>query len=339
MRWYRPRYSEVTICTQEYTAGGCDANLFAGSSCSRTQTVGKHTSEVRGWRPEAVVVFLAPMTSDGSLSRRSFLAVTAAAGIASAESGKKIPVGLELYSVRDVLKTDLPGTLRKVANMGYQCVEFYAPYYEWTPDYAKQVRKELDDLGIRCHSTHNGPDSFHEDKIDHAIELNHIIGARYIVLASAGNIHDLDGWKKVANDLNQASEKLRPVNLRTGYHNHQLEFKPIDGKRPIEVIAQNTSKDVMLQLDVGTCVEAGSDPVAWIKQNPGRIRSLHCKEWSPDKGYRVLFGEGVAPWKQIFQAAENGGGVEFYLIEQEGSDYSSVETAERCLATFKKVHG
>ena len=75
----------------------------------------------------------------------------------------------------------------------------------------------------------------------------------------------------------------------------------------MEVIAKNAKASVMLQLDVGTCLEAGSDPVAWIRANPGRIRSIHCKEWSPapDKGYKVLLGEGVADWKGIFEAAEN----------------------------------
>jgi sugar phosphate isomerase/epimerase len=107
----------------------------------------------------------------------------------------------------------------------------------------------------------------------------------------------------------------------------------------MEVLAANTGKDVMLQLDVGTCIEAGSDPVAWIDQNPGRIRSMHVKDWSPEQGYKVLVGEGVAPWKKLFQAAETTGGIEFYLIEQEGSRYPQLETAERCLANFRKLHG
>jgi sugar phosphate isomerase/epimerase len=77
--------------------------------------------------------------------------------------------------------------------------------------------------------------------------------------------------------------------------------------------------------------------VAWIEENPGRINSLHLKDWNKEKGYRSLFGEGVAPWKQIFGAAEKSGGVEYYLIEQEGSEYSEFETAERCLATYKKM--
>jgi sugar phosphate isomerase/epimerase len=95
----------------------------------------------------------------------------------------------------------------------------------------------------------------------------------------------------------------------------------------------------MLQLDVGTCLETGNDPVAWIRANPKRIRSLHLKDWSPAKGYRVLFGQGVAPWKKIFEAAESVGGVEYYLIEQEGSDYPELETADRCLVAYKDLHG
>jgi len=274
------------------------------------------------------------------LSRRAFLGVAAAAPLASAlAQDKNIPVGLELYSVRDELKKDLMGTVRAVAKMGYQCVEFFSPYYQWTTDYAKQVRKLLDDLGIRCLSTHNGMESFSAGGLAHAIELNQTIGSQFIVLASAGKVDGLDGWKRIAESLDRGAEKMKPAGLGAGYHNHQAEFRPVEGRRPIEVLAANTGKDVMLQLDVGTCIEVGSDPVAWIEQNPGRIRSMHCKDWSADQGYKVLVGEGVAPWKKLFEAAEKTGGIEFYLVEQEGSRFPELETAERCLASFRKLHG
>jgi sugar phosphate isomerase/epimerase len=281
------------------------------------------------------------MMARKSVSRRSFLAVAAATPLASAApQGKRIPVGLELYSVREELKQDLMGTVRGVAKMGYEVVEFYAPYFRWTDAYAKDVRKVLDDLGIRCLSTHNDSQSFTPENLPRAIELNQIIGSKFIVMASAGKVQGLDGWKTVAERLNQAAGKLKPQGLRTGYHNHAAEFRPVDGRRPIEVIAENTGKEVVLQFDVGTCIEAGSDPVAWIDKNPGRIVSMHCKDWSPEpaKGYKVLFGEGVAPWKNIFEAAETTGGIEYYLVEQEGSAYPPLETAERCLATFRKLH-
>ena len=221
--------------------------------------------------------------------------------------------------------------------MGYECVEFYSPYYEWKPDYARNVRKELDDLGIRCFSTHNDFVSFTPNGIGKAIELNLILGARYIVLAHPGEVQGIDGWKRVADTLNKANKTMVDQGLHAGYHNHDLEWKPVEGQKPIELLAANTDPNIMLQLDVGTCLEMGSDPVAWIDKNPGRIRSMHCKDWSPKEGYRVLFGEGVAPWKKIFASAEATGGIEFYLIEQEGSRYSELETAKRCLEAYHKL--
>jgi sugar phosphate isomerase/epimerase len=256
-----------------------------------------------------------------------------------ATAAKHFPVGLEMFSVRGELAKDPTATVRAVAKMGYEVVEFFAPYFDWTTNQAKDMRKLMDDLGIRCNSTHNNQPSFTADGLPKAMELNKILGSQYIVMASAGRVVGLDGWKKVADQLTDASEKLKPAGLRTGYHNHKAEFVALDGKRPMEVLAANTPKEVMLQLDVGTCVEAGSDPVAWIDVNPGRIHCIHCKDWAPgpDKGYRVLFGEGVSPWTKIFAAAEAKGGIEYYLIEQEGSRFPELETAERCLANWKKL--
>jgi len=282
-----------------------------------------------------------------NLSRRSFLAMSAALpwalrgvafGLASSQS---IPVGLELYSVRESLKKDPQGTVRAVAQMGYQAVEFYAPYFEWTDAQAKSMRQLMDDLGIRCYSTHNNEDYFSADKIDRARDLNLILGTKYMVQAWSDPKPNLDGYKTLAANLNAAADKLAPSGLKVGYHNHDAEWKTIEGKRPMDILAANTKPSVMLQLDVGTCLEAGADPVAWIQANPGRICSIHCKDWSPDPnvGYKTLFGEGKADWKGIFHAAENGGGVEFYLVEQEGSRYSELETARRCLEGFRAAHG
>ena len=275
------------------------------------------------------------------ISRRSLLVQAVGASAASAASKKtRIPIGLEHYSVREELARDLMGTVRAVAKLGYEDVEFYAPYFDWTAAKAKDVRKLLDDLGIHCFSTHNSSTYFTTENLPHAIEVNQILGSKFIVMASPGRVDNLDGWKAVADTLNSAAAKLKLAGLGTGFHNHLTEFMPIGGKRPMEVLAANTAKDVMLQLDVGPCVEAGVDPVAWINANPGRIRSMHCKDWSPDpgKGYKVLFGEGVVPWKKVFQAAEKNGGIEFYLIEQEGSDFPAMETAGRCLAAYRKAH-
>ncbi len=278
--------------------------------------------------------------TEHTLSRRSFLAFSTMLPWAlSARAAKSIPTGLELYSVREELKKDPEGTVRAVAQMGYQCVEFYAPYFEWSETQAKQMRKLLDDLGIRCFSTHNSSSYFSPEKIGHARDINLILGSKYIVMSSSDPKPGLDGWKAVADALNAASDQLESSGLEAGYHNHRREFTPVENQRPIEILAKNTKPSVVLQLDVGTCLEAGSDPVAWIRANPGRIRSLHLKDWSPEpaKGYSVLFGEGAAQWKSIFEAAESGGGVEYYLIEQEGSRFTELDTARRCLQSFLQI--
>jgi sugar phosphate isomerase/epimerase len=282
------------------------------------------------------------MKTDHTFSRRSFLSLFAAApfgAAAVAAAAKPIPIGLELYSVRDDLEKDLMGTVEQVAKLGYQCVEFYSPYYGWAPDYAKQVRAKLDDLRIRCYSTHNDSVSFTPGGIGKAMELNHILGSRYIVMASPGEVKTIDGWKQVADMLNKASDTMRANGFNAAYHNDDDEWKPMEGQKPIEVVARNTEKGVILQLDTGNCMASGGDPLAWIRSNPGRIHSMHLKDWSPQEGPRVLLGEGVAPWKKIFAAAQSVGGAEFYLIEQEGSRYAPMDTAKRCLEAYRKLNG
>jgi len=254
-----------------------------------------------------------------------------------AGSSVRIPIGLELYSVRDALQKDPEATVRAVADMGYECVEFYGPYYDWTEPQAKQIRKLLDDLGIRCNSTHNDEEYFSAEKIQHARNLNLILGSKYLVMASADLGNGPDRWRALADSLNAAAEQLDASGLKVGYHNHEPEFTASSGTRPIEVLAKNTKSSVMLQLDVGTCIEAGSDPVAWVNANPGRIQCMHCKDWSPELGYKAIFGQGIGKWNAIFDAAEKIGGIEYYLIEQEGSAYTPLETAEKCLAAFRKV--
>ncbi len=281
-----------------------------------------------------------------SVASRAFGATEAAAPAPSRmKNARKYPIGLELYSVRTELARDLPNTLREVAKIGYEAVEFYAPYFDWTIPYAKQVRSQMDDLGLRCYSTHNHFGAFTPGEgMARAIELNQILGARHLILASAPQgTEGLEGWKSLCGRLTTVVGQLQPHGLTAGFHNHQTEWAPLaGGLRVMDIIAANTPAEFVLQFDVGTCMEAGADPIAWIMANPGRIRSAHLKDWAPgnpadDKGYRVLFGEGVSPWAGITAALESVGGVEFYLMEQEGSRFSEFETAQRCLDGWRKL--
>jgi len=147
------------------------------------------------------------------VTRRTFLRSAAAAAVTTSVAyaqSKSIPIGLELYSVRSALAADPDGTVKKVAAMGYQVVEFFAPYYNWTVDQAKDMKKLLDDLGIKCHSTHNNLTSFAPANLQKTIDLNHAIGGTFVVLASSGRSTSADYWKKLALEtLAPALDTLR----------------------------------------------------------------------------------------------------------------------------------
>ncbi len=317
-----------------------DATSFASSTTKNMPASQLSRRRFLQLSASAPAALLAPSL----LISASGTAALAAEAPPTPSPSKKIPVGLELYSVRGELAKDLPGTLQTIAKIGYEVVEFYAPYTAWTFPFAKEVRTRLDDLGLRCFSTHNGFESLMPgETMAHAIELNQILGSRQIIMASAPRLtKTVEDWKALCGHLTTAVEELKPHGLSAGFHNHHLEWLPLEGgPRVMDILAANTPKEFILQLDVGTCVEAGADPVAWINANPGRIKSMHVKDWAPgekadEKSYRVLFGEGVAPWKEITAAAESVGGLEYYLIEQEGSRFPEFETAERCLANWRK---
>ena len=198
------RHHLRSVLPHAVTAGEIERNLERrlperNRSSSGTKVANKPALRVRvkrlpRWRNMAAMPY-------SKFSRRSFLALSAALpwalrGVASGLApSRKIPVGLELYSVRDELQKDPQGTVRAVAKMGYQDVEFYAPYLEWSEAQAKDMRKLIDELQIHCYSTHNDEDFFSDSKIQKARELNKILGSRYMVLAWSDPKPNLDGWK------------------------------------------------------------------------------------------------------------------------------------------------
>ena len=149
-------------------------------------------------------------------------------------------------------------------------VEFYSPYFSWTTEQAKDVRKLMDDLGIRCNSTHNGMNCVHGRRHREGDRAEQDSRSE---VHRAGERRPGERERRLEDasreTLTKAAEQFRAAGLRAGYHNHKPEFVPVDGKRPMDILAANTPKDFMLQFDVGTCVEGGQDPVAWINANPG----------------------------------------------------------------------
>jgi sugar phosphate isomerase/epimerase len=250
----------------------------------------------------------------------------------------KIPVGVQLYSVRDDCARDLPGTLQAVAKMGYQGVEF-AGYYNRS---AKELRKMLDDLGLKCCGTHIGLDTLLGDALEQTVAFNLELGNPYLIVPWLAEEHRKSraAWLETAALFDKIAQKLAPHGLRTGYHNHTEEFQPVPGEvgfdTGFDLFFGYTRKEVILQYDIGNALHGGADPLACIKRYPGRGATIHLKEYSASDPQAIL-GEGDVPWQPIFDYCEQDGGVEWYIVEQESYRLPPVACVAACFDALRKM--
>jgi sugar phosphate isomerase/epimerase len=272
-----------------------------------------------------------------SMKRREFLGALAATGatlaigapplVRAAHAGK-IPIGLELYSLREQCKTDLPGMLAAVSKIGYKGVEF-AGYHGRT---AKELRKMLDDNGIVACGTHTPYESVLEDKLKATIEFNQIIGNKFLIVPSM-TAHSKKDWVAKAKLFNDLADKVKADGMWVGYHAHEHDFKKVDGETPWDIFASNTKSEVILQLDTSNCADGGADPVAVLKKYPGRTRSIHIKPHGG--GPEAVIGEDKLNWKEIFAFCEGPGKTDWYVVEHETSK-DPLETVRRTYEALKK---
>jgi sugar phosphate isomerase/epimerase len=275
--------------------------------------------------------------SASPLSRRQFLRRSAAGAAAVSlgalapdvlAQGKKPTLGVQLYSVRDQCKQDFPGTIKTVAGIGYKGVEF-AGYYGRS---AKELRRMLDDNGLVACGTHTAYETVKPNQLEQTIEFNRIIGNPNLIVPSMTANSRAD-WIKRADEFNQISEKLRPHDMRVGYHSHQQDFKTYAGEISWDIFGYHTSVNVTLELDTGNCAEGGGHPLEELKKFPGRTRSIHIKAFGG--GPEAVIGEDKLPWPEIFKWCNTEGGTEWYVLEHETSS-DPVHTIRRSYEALKK---
>jgi sugar phosphate isomerase/epimerase len=266
-------------------------------------------------------------------TRREFIGA-AAAGAAALVAGpssllaaayKKCPIGVQLYSVRSDFNRDVPGTLAGIKKIGYDGVEF-AGYANKT---AADLRKMLDDNGLKAAGSHiqgglqvlMGDAGFQKE-----VDFNKTLGNDRLIIAM-GNARTVDDWTKMADNFAAVAAKLKPLNLRLGYHNHTAEFTAVDGQIPEFLFFDKAGPDVFVQLDVGHCVHAGGDPVAVIKKYSSRLVTMHIKDWNPTTRGDIV-GEGSVKWADILAACATCPNLQWYTIEEEVSmqGLTSIET-------------
>lgn len=278
------------------------------------------------------------------MDRRTFLGTLGATAVVSRLSWAAMQhriekIGLELYTVRDALKQDFEGTLAKVAKIGYKEVEL-AGYFADLKNLApapKKTREILNSLGLEAPATHIPYSAVMPENLPRVIEASEIIGHKYIVNPGIDEAlrKTADGWKRAAEAFNRAGQETTRSGIQFAYHNHVLEFKPVDGKLPYEILlAECDPKLVKMEMDLGWAHEAGTDPLHWFQKYPGRFPLVHVKDFEAD-GTMTDVGKGVIDWKAILAKADLAG-IKHYFVEHDNPK-APFDTIQASYAYLEKL--
>jgi sugar phosphate isomerase/epimerase len=259
-----------------------------------------------------------------NLSRRQFLGTTAlglgsaflAGRNALAATGdaaiKKPDLGFQIWTVREMLLKDFPGTLKMIAGMGYKTVEMCSPPgYGFKPLMqmtAKEMKKIINDAGLKFESTHYGFREFREN-LDERIAFAKESGQKQMILSSFGlpKTATLDDWRKAADELNKHGEKTKKAGIQMGFHNHHGEFEKLDGKLIYDVLMETFDPDlVKMQFQVAV-INIGFKAADYFKKYPGRFISAHLADYSETEKKTVALGKGIVDWNEFFSSLKTGG--------------------------------
>jgi sugar phosphate isomerase/epimerase len=274
-----------------------------------------------------------------TISRRKFIqgsALTVAAlGCrqalpVEAANAPKLPVALQLYSIRDDCAKDFDAALAEVAKMGFDGVEF-AGYHKYDGKPA-ELRKKLDELNLKVAATHIGTANFQGDSLKRAIDFHQTIGCRFLIVPGDRDFTNPEKCEALALTFNQTAATLKPLGMACGYHNHTGEFKKHGDKTFWDLFAERTTKDVILQQDCGWTAAAGLDPVEMMKRYPGRMKSTHFKPTvvNNEPGKKAFLGQDSVDWAAVIEGCHKYGGTEWITLEQEA--YPDGKTPMECSA-------
>lgn len=272
------------------------------------------------------------------MNRRQFIARAAlatavlSAGLGAQAAARRIPVGLQLYSVREQCQKDLPGVLKAVSQMGYQGVEF-AGYYGRT---AKELRQMLDDNGLVCCGTHTPYESVQPAKLPETIEFNRTLGNKFLIVPWMEG-KSKEEWLAKAREFNQINSTVRKEKMFVGYHAHAHDFHQFDGTSAWDLFFGTTKPRVVMQLDTSNCRDGGADPVEVLHNYPGRALTIHLK--SSGGGAEAVIGEDKVNWSEVFAFCESKGKTQWYIVEHESSKdpLDAVKRSFEALRKMKKV--
>ena len=270
------------------------------------------------------------------MDRRTLLAAGAAALLPPVPSARRLDkIGVQLYTVRNEMKRDVDATLARVAEIGFQEVEF-AGYFNKNPD---DLRRTLARLGLTAPGAHY---SFEEmrDGWDRTLDAASRVGHRWAIVAwiPGEERTTLDGWRRVAEWFNHAGEQTRAAGLRFAYHNHSYEFTPVEGRIPFDVLLAETDPAVVeIEMDLYWITKGGQDPRVYFARHPGRFPLVHVKDAGPAPDFQMVdVGRGAIDWKGIFAMSRQAGMRHVFVEHDEPDDaFASIATGLQYLKRLR----
>jgi sugar phosphate isomerase/epimerase len=259
---------------------------------------------------------------------------TLALSPAFAAPAKAISIGLQLYAVRGAFTRDVPGTLKTIGQIGYKGVEFWD--YAGTPNVwkkysAAELRKLLDDLGLQCCGMHVKLEALSGENLKRTIANSHMLSNEYVNLVMAPEkMKSEAGIAELATLLNRVSAQCREEKLVVGYHCHGFDFAKVNGQFAWDLLFRQTGPEVNMQLDVGNCLSGGGDPIAVLKEFPGRARTVHIKE-SKEKTFDSPF------YQEVFRLCESAPATRWYIVEMGSADGTGFDVPREALANLRRL--
>lgn len=240
----------------------------------------------------------------------------------------KIPIAIQLYSVRDVASGDIAGTLNALADMGYEGVEFAGTYGLAT----SELRKMLDQAGLSCAGAHVPLSELEGETLTETIATYRQLGTERLIIPYA-DMHKLDD---VLPRIKAAQAKAEKQGIQLAFHNHQAEFETKDGITHLDRIFAEMPDNFLLELDIGWATAAKQDVSAIIHKYANRLQTVHVKEFDPDNLASVV-GEGSVDWPSILTQLHNESAVEWFVVEQEKFRTNPLDSARGCIDNLRKM--
>ncbi|MEN9616415.1 MAG: hypothetical protein RL022_1837 [Chloroflexota bacterium] len=253
----------------------------------------------------------------------------------------KIPVAVQIYSVRELYKSDLRATLREVAGMGYEGVDFYGD----APLPARELRAVLDDLGLKCAGWHVSYLKFDPSVIQETIDYHSELGNKYLIVPGLprDQFKSHDDMKRWAHWFDANAATLAPHGMVTGYHSHDGDHKVIDGHTLWDTLFGATGQNVVMQIDLGNSAHGGVDVVSELRKYPGRATTVHLKPYSPSlkaggqDPFGPVIGKDELDWNTILNVCETTAGTAWYIVEYECDALPAMDGIRLCLEGLRHL--